>query len=240
MSYPGTLMIAIPALNEERTVAGVVAAVRSAVAHARIVVIDDGSTDETAARAREAGAEVLTLPFNVGVGGAMRTAFLYAVQEDVDAVVQVDADGQHDPASIPDLLAALENASVVIGARFAGAGDYRVRGPRLLAMRVLARTLSRMTKEPLTDTTSGFRASDRKAIRLFARHYPAEYLGDTVESLVIAARSGLRVTQVPVIMQPRQEGQPSTGPLRSALYLGRAALALFIAVWGSSPSKEAA
>lgn len=239
MTFSGSLMVAIPALNEERTVATVVHSVRQALPQARVVVVDDGSTDATAVRARESGAEVLTLPFNVGVGGAMRTAFLYALQEELDAVVQVDADGQHDPQEIPKLLDALGDASIVIGARFAGAGDYRVRGPRLVAMKVLARTLSRMTKETLTDTTSGFRASDRQAIRLFARHYPAEYLGDTVESLVIAARSGLRVTQVPVQMHPRQQGRPSTGPLRSALYLGRAVLALFIAVWGTGPRGEA-
>jgi glycosyltransferase involved in cell wall biosynthesis len=233
------LMVAIPAWNEERTIAAVIAAVNTAMPDARVVVVDDGSVDATARIAHEAGAEVLVLPFNVGVGGAMRTAFVYAQQEDVDAVVQVDADGQHDPAQIPMLLDRLDEASVVIGARFAGAGDYQVKGPRLLAMRVLASTLSRVTGERLTDTTSGFRASDREAIKLFARHYPAEYLGDTVESLVIAARAGLVVCQVPVTMQARQDGQPSTGPFRSGLYLGRAVLALFIALWGTRTGKEA-
>ncbi|HSO02918.1 MAG TPA: glycosyltransferase family 2 protein, partial [Candidatus Limnocylindrales bacterium] len=178
-------LVAIPALNESTTIGGVIEEVARAVPSVDILVVDDGSTDTTASAARRAGAQVVSLPFNVGVGGAMRTAFLYAQRNDYDAVVQVDADGQHIPTHIPDLLDALEGASVVVGARFTGHGDYSVRGPRRWAMRVLARSLSRVCHSDLTDTTSGFRAADRRAISLFARHYPAEYLGDTVESLVI-------------------------------------------------------
>ena len=225
---PRTL-VAIPALNEAATVAGVVAAVRAAVPDTQVLVVDDGSTDSTGAEARRAGAIVLTLPFNVGVGGAMRTAFLYARENGYDAVVQVDADGQHLPAFIPQLVAALDESSVVVGSRFHD-DDYSVRGPRRWAMRMLATTLSKVCGAPLTDTTSGFRAADRSAIALFARHYPAEYLGDTVESLVIAARAGLRVGEVPVRMQPRQGGSASHSPMRASMYLGRAMLALYVAL----------
>jgi len=223
-------LVAIPALNESATIATVIAEVARTLPWVDILVVDDGSTDTTASAARRAGAQVVSLPFNVGVGGAMRTAFLYAQRCDYDAVVQVDADGQHIPAHIPDLLQALETASVVVGARFTGHGDYSVRGPRRWAMRVLARSLSRVCRTELTDTTSGFRAADRRAISLFARHYPAEYLGDTVESLVIAARSGLRVAQVPVEMRSRQGGTASHSPVRATLYLGRALLALYVAL----------
>lgn len=226
----GRLLVAIPAWNESGTVAGVVASVHEAVPEATVVVVDDGSTDDTGARARAAGAVVLRMPFNVGVGGAMRAAFLYALYNDFDVVVQVDADGQHDPTQIPELLAGLDHASVAIGARFAGKGDYDVSGPRKWAMTVLSRSLSRVTGSTLTDTTSGFRASDRRAIALFAQHYPSEYLGDTVESLVIASRSGLKVTQVPVMMRERQGGRPSQGAGMATLYLGRAWLALLIAL----------
>ena len=168
------------------------------------------------------------MPFNVGVGGAMRAAFLFAQRNGFDAVVQVDADGQHLPEHIPELVAALDHASVAVGARFAG--GYEVRGPRRWAMRTLARSLSRVCDARLTDTTSGFRASDRSAIALFAEHYPAEYLGDTVESLVLAARAGLVVTEVPVRMMPRQGGRPSQSGAQSMLYLGRALLALYVAL----------
>ncbi len=150
-------LVAIPALNEAQTIATVVAEVRRAVPEAQVLVVDDGSRDTTGAVAARAGATVVTLPFNVGVGGAMRTAFLYAQRLDFDAVVQVDADGQHVAEHIPDLVAALDGASVVIGGRFT-AGDYQVRGPRKWAMRLLGGALSRVCRAPLTDTTSGFRA----------------------------------------------------------------------------------
>jgi glycosyltransferase involved in cell wall biosynthesis len=225
---PGTL-VAIPALNEEATIAAVVSEVRLAVPWADIMVIDDGSSDATAAAARLAGARVVSLPFTVGVGGAMRTAFLHAQRYGYDAVVQVDGDGQHVADSIPDLLTALGHSSVVVGSRFP-AGGYDVRGPRRWTMHMLAGALTRVCGTTLTDTTSGFRAADRRAIALFAEHYPAEYLGDTVESLVMAARSGLAVSEVPVTMRPRQGGSASHSPVRAGLHLGRAVLALYVAL----------
>lgn len=223
-------MVAIPALNEEGSIGGVVAEVRAHQPTADVVVVDDGSTDRTALIARAAGARVLRLPFNLGVGGAMRAVYRLAEREGYDAVVQIDADGQHDPARIADLLAALPTSDIVVGARFAGRGTYRVRGPRWWAMRVLAGVLSRVTGTRLTDATSGNRLVNRRAIVLFAETYPEEYLGDTVESLVLAARAGLRVTQVPVEMRPRLVGTASQNAVRSAVYLGRAMVALGLAL----------
>lgn len=229
--WSGRVLVVVPAWNEEDCVANTVEEIESAVPFADVVVVDDGSTDSTALRARAAGADVIELPYNLGVGGAMRAGFRYAVRNGYDAVVQVDADGQHNPTSIPALLEKLGAADVVIGARFADVDDsYEARGPRRWAMSLLAVTLSKVAKTRLTDTTSGFRASGKSAMQLFAREYPVEYLGDTVESLVIAVRSGCHVVQVPVRMRPRQGGTPSHNPLKAFVYLMRANLALTLAL----------
>jgi glycosyltransferase involved in cell wall biosynthesis len=193
-------------------------------------VVDDGSSDETSSRAAAAGALVCRLPFNLGVGGAMRAGYRYAWSAGYDVVVQVDADGQHDPSYIPQLVAGLDRADVVVGARFAGEGAYVARGPRRWAMRLLAAVLSWLVGESLSDVTSGFRAVNRRGIRLFATHYPSEYLGDTVESLVIAVRTGCVVTQVPVSMRTRTTGAPSQSAPRAVLYLSRAMIALGLAL----------
>lgn len=223
-------LIVMPAFNEEEAVGDVVREVLRTLPGVHCLVVNDGSRDETTARAREAGATVAELPFNLGVGGAMRLGFRYALEQGFDNVVQLDSDGQHDPRSVPELLAALDNADLVIGARFAGEGDYEVRGPRKWAMRFLASTLSRTAHTTLTDTTSGFKAMGPRTVALFADHYPAEYLGDTIEALVIAARAGCVVTQVPVSMRPRAGGKPSHNPFKAAAYLGRAFLALGFAL----------
>jgi hypothetical protein len=167
---------------------------------------------------------------------ATRSWCRYAERNGYKVVVQVDGDGQHDPAQVSNLLAALDGADVVIGARFAGRGDYGVRGARRLAMWLLARSLSRLTGTRLTDATSGFRALDRAAIELFADEYPTEYLGDTVEALIIATRAGLRVRQIPVAMRRRETGTASQTPLRATVYLLRAVLVLLLARIRSRPA----
>lgn len=232
------LLIVIPAWNEAHCIAGVVAEVRAAVPAADILVVDDGSRDRTSQQARQAGADVARLPYNLGVGGAMRTGFRHALRHGYDTVVQIDGDGQHDPAYVPVLLEALARADVVIGARFAGTGDYEVSGPRAWAMRLLAGVMTRIAGAPISDATSGFRAAGPRALRVFATHYPAEYLGDTVESLVIARRTGLSVTQVPVAMRPRAGGRASQGMIASTIYLGRATAALLLALVRRWPYEE--
>jgi glycosyltransferase involved in cell wall biosynthesis len=178
------------------------------------------------------------LPFNLGVGGAMRTGYRYALRHGYDAAVQIDADGQHDPRYLARLLEQLDTADVVIGARFATPDDpYKVRGPRRWAMVLLARVLSRLAHTRLTDVTSGFRVSNRRAISVFATHYPAEYLGDTVESLVIAARAGCTITQVPVTMRARVAGRASHSPVKAAVYLCRAMVALVLALVRDWPAQ---
>jgi glycosyltransferase involved in cell wall biosynthesis len=222
-------LIVMPAFNEEASVGDVVREVFAKLSGVDVLVVDDGSKDATSRVARDAGAHVARLAYNLGVGGAMRLGFRYALENGYDTVIQIDADGQHDPAGVPELLEALGEADLVLGARFAGEGEYAVRGPRRWAMVVLSKILSRSSGTDLTDTTSGFRASGPRAVAVFAEHYPAEYLGDTIETLVIASRCGLVIKQVPVAMRLRTAGVPSHNPFKSAAYLGRAVLALTFA-----------
>jgi glycosyltransferase involved in cell wall biosynthesis len=224
-------LIVVPAFNEEASVGATVTEILTALPGVACLVVDDGSVDRTAIVATEAGATVAVLPFNLGVGGAMRFGFKYAISHGFRNVIQIDADGQHDPKNVPALLAELEHADLAIGARFAGSGTYEVRGPRRWAMRTLSWTLSRTARTKLTDTTSGFKASGPKAVALFASNYPAEYLGDTIEALVIAARAGCVIVQIPVTMRPRTAGVPSHNPVKAATYLGRVFLALGFALF---------
>lgn len=222
-------LIVLPAFNEEAAIGDVIREVFDTNPGVACLVVDDGSSDLTSVVSRRAGAIVATLPYNLGVGGAMRVGFNYALANGFDNVVQVDADGQHNPRDVARLVEELNNADLVLGARFAGEGSYDVRGPRWWAMVVLAKLLSHSARTTLTDTTSGFRASGPRAVRLFARHYPAEYLGDTVESLVIAARAGCVIRQVPVSMRERAGGAPSHSPIKASVFLIRAGVAMLFA-----------
>lgn len=223
-------LIMIPAWNEAASIGEVVAEIRGELPEIDVLVIDDGSSDDTALAARQAGAAVVRLPFNLGVGGARRLGFRYAKAHGYQVAVQIDADGQHDPRYVPKLIDGLQEASLVIGARFAGEGDYRVGGLRRWAMTVLSFVVSKIARQRLTDTTSGFRACDRSLIELFAQWYPVEYLGDTVETTVRVLRLGYRVKQVPVAMRQRFHGTPSKSPIKALMYLSRAFFSLVLAV----------
>jgi hypothetical protein len=156
----------------------------------------------------------------------MRTGFRYALARGYDAVVQVDADGQHDPGEVNALLAGLDKADIVIGSRFAGKGVYQARGPRKYAMVALSLVFSRLARTKVTDVTSGFKAMGPQAIKLFACYYPAEYLGDTVESLVMAIRAKLKIREVPVVMLERAGGTPSHSPIMAELHSRDVSVAL--------------
>ena len=186
-----------------------------------VLVVDDGSTDATAAVARAAGVPVARLPFNLGIGGALRTGFRYAVERGYERAVQFDADGQHDPGEIATLLAALDaGADMAVGNRFSATGTappgerapkpgaYSVGRTRKRAMGLLQVTVGAMTGNRLSDTTSGFRAFAHPVLELFARTYPVDYL-DSVEALLLASRAGLLVVEVPTAMRGRAAGAPS-------------------------------
>jgi glycosyltransferase involved in cell wall biosynthesis len=223
-------LVIMPAWNEGAVVGSTVREVLRTNARYDVLVVNDGSTDSTAQEAAAAGATVLNLPFNLGVGGAMRAGFKYAQRLGYVQVIQVDSDGQHDPRNIDEVLAGLQHADISIGARFADRGEYKVTGPRKWAMQLLAKVISGLAKTRLTDVTSGFRAANERAVAQYLDHYPAEYLGDTIDSLVVAIRSGCTVTQVPVEMRARQGGKPSHNPVKAAIYLGRSVFALLFAL----------
>jgi glycosyltransferase involved in cell wall biosynthesis len=209
--------VIIPAYNEREALPGTLRELRSEVPDLDVLVVDDGSTDETAALARAAeGVEAVRLPFNLGAGGAVRTGLHYARDEGYRRAVVFDADGQHSPQAIRTLLAALdEGADLVVGSRFMeGADPYELGRSRRRAMRLLQSIVRRLTGQPFTDTTSGFRAFDRPVIELLARDYPAEYLADTVEVLLMVAYEGFRIVEVPASMRARVLGQPSNRNLK--------------------------
>jgi glycosyltransferase involved in cell wall biosynthesis len=227
LTDPGRVLLLVPAFNEERTVGAVVSDAREL--RYDVCVVDDGSTDATAVRAGEAGAHVLRLPVNLGVGGALRCGFRWALEHDYDTVVQVDADGQHDPAQAATLLDAMRasHADMVVGSRFAaGAGPYRVRAVRRLAMRVLSARVRSATGVRVLDCSSGFRAIRRPLLDRFAAEYPVEYLGDTVEALIQAGRAGAGVVEHPIAMGARAHGAPSAGALASLWYVLRVVVAI--------------
>lgn len=222
-------LIVIPALNEEATIESVISKVKQEIPDATCLVVNDGSKDNTSRIAKSAGAVVADLPYNLGVGGAMRLGFKYASQFGFESVVQVDADGQHDPKDAKKLIEALSASDLVLGSRFVGTVSYEVKGPRRWAMKLLAAVLSKAAGTAISDTTSGFRASGPKAIKLFAEHYPAEYLGDTVESLVIATRANLVISELPVHMKERAGGTASHSPVKASVFLARLAIAVLFA-----------
>ncbi len=224
------VLVVIPAWNEQASIGEVVREVRGELPGMDVLVVDDGSADGTAEVARAAGAIVARLPYNLGVGGARRLGYRYGHAHDYDVVIQLDADGQHDPRYVPKLIDALGEADLVVGARFADEGEYPARGPRRWAMVMLSLVLSRLARTRLTDTTSGFRATNRRLTALFAHWYPVEYLGDTVETLVHAIRTGHTVRQVPVAMRARMAGAPSHSPVKAMLYLGRAFMILLLSL----------
>jgi glycosyltransferase involved in cell wall biosynthesis len=227
MSELGRVLVIVPALNEQDSVGAVV---RGGRQHGYdVCVVDDGSVDRTGARASEAGAHVLRLPVNVGVGGALRCGFRWALAHNFDVVVQVDGDGQHDPSQIGELLDAMRtsNADMVVGSRFlTGSGPYEVHGARRLAMRTLSARVRRVAGVEVSDTSSGFRAIRRPLLDNFAADYPVEYLGDTVEALIEAGRAGAKIVEHPIAMTPRMYGNASTGAITGLWYVLRLLVAI--------------
>jgi hypothetical protein len=221
----------VPAYNEQDTVGRVIDEVRAFDAGFDVVVVDDGSTDRTAAIATARGAYVVRLPFNLGIGGAVQTGYRFAFERGYDVAVQVDGDGQHDATELPRILAPVlaDEADMVVGSRFAGDGAYRSSAMRRVGIRVFAWVVSRLVGQRVTDSTSGFRAVNRRGIELFAADYPHDY--PEVEATVMAVRHRLRLREVPVAMRERGGGRSSITAARSVYYMLKVLLALFVGLF---------
>ncbi len=221
-------LIIIPAYNEEASLPGVIRDIRENILFADILVVNDGSRDATAQTAQEMGVAVLSLPFNLGIGGAMQAGYLYAEQGDYDIAIQFDGDGQHLAGEIEKLLRQIKegSADLVVGSRFLKQGRYNASAFRKIGIWIFSAVLSRILGMPVTDSTSGFRAANRRVINFFSRTYPDDY--PEVEALVLLHKAKLRIAEVPVSMRERTGGRSSITPIRSAYYMIKVLLAIFI------------
>jgi glycosyltransferase involved in cell wall biosynthesis len=219
------LLAIVPAFNEEATVLDVVTALRERGLD--VLVVDDCSIDNTAKRAVLSGAKVIRLPVNLGVGGALRAGFRWAIDHGYDSVVQVDADGQHPTHQISDLVhaAALHDAQLVIGSRYLSQDATLIpSAPRRFSMWCLSKIASRIARQELTDTTSGFRLIRQPLLQDFATEFPDYYLGDTYEATIAALRAGYRVIEVPAALSERQHGTSSTSVINAILLIAKVIL----------------
>lgn len=235
--YPKTLVI-IPALNEQDSIAHVIGLIHEHAPWADVAVINDGSTDLTGTIAEQCGARVLHMPHNVGIGAAVQTGMIFAARYGYEVAVQNDGDGQHDPREIPLLVSALveSGADVVIGSRYIEDRGYITPPIRRFGIVILARVISLVTRRRFTDPTSGFRASNRRTIRLCAALYPHDY--PEPEAVVILHRAGLKLREIPVTMNPRYGGKSSITPIKSGLYMVKVLLAIVVDMLRAAPKVD--
>jgi glycosyltransferase involved in cell wall biosynthesis len=232
------ILVLIPARNEAARLPRVLAGVREVLPSAEVVVVDDASTDETAAVVREAGATVLRLPLHLGYGGALQTGYRYAARRGVQTVVQMDGDGQHDASSIPTLLEEMNRSSLdlVIGSRFLGKGpDYEISTTRRIGLWFLRKLTAMILHRPMTDPTSGFQALSSRLVRFYAAWdgFPVDF--PDADVLVWISRCGFRVGEVPVVMHMRKGGRSMHDGLRPILYALRMGVSL--PLWAMFPAR---
>jgi glycosyltransferase involved in cell wall biosynthesis len=228
----------VPAFNEVGAIAPTVTAIHEAAPDFDVLVVDDGSSDATAQLASQAGAAVLRMPFNLGIGGAMQGGYMYALERGYEVAVQVDGDGQHDPRHIGDLLERLESdheLNMVTGSRFLRDDEhgYRSSATRRVGIRLFAWVVSLITRQRVTDPTSGFRMTNRRAIELFASDYPHDY--PEVEAILLIHAHRLRSCEIPVLMKPRLTGESVISSSQSIYYMVKVLLAVFVGLFRRRP-----
>ena len=224
------VLIVVPAYNEEQNIARVIARVREVVSEADVLVVDDGSSDATVVVARDAGARVISLPFNLGYGVALQTGFKYALGRGYDYVVQMDADGQHEACSVLDLIAEVRKgtADVVLGSRFLGASTFKPRFARRVGILLFRAIVSRVAGNSISDPTSGFQALNRSALEFYATDaYPTDY--PDADVLIMAHLAGFRITEIPVVMYAGRADQKSMhSGLRPLYYVFKMFLSILV------------
>ena len=231
----------VPAHNEADAISATVDEIHRFAPTFDVLVVDDGSTDATSAQAESAGATVVRLPFNLGIGGAVQTGYLYAQEHGYEVAVQIDGDGQHDPRYIRDLLRCLQadaDLNMVTGSRFLepdGKG-HRSSAPRRLGIMIFAGLVSLITGRRVTDPTSGLRMTSRVGIELFARDYPHDY--PEVEAILMMHAHRLNSCEIPVVMRPRTSGVSAISSTQPAYYMVKVLLAVFIGLFRSNPVVE--
>ena len=222
------VLVIMPAYNEAASLPALVGGLRALYPEFDVLVVDDGSTDQTASIVSRLPVRLISLPCNLGVGGAVQTGLLVAQRESYDVAVQVDGDGQHPPEEIAKLLAGMkqQGSAVVLGSRFLSTKGYHSTASRRLGIRFFSWILSALCGMPITDATSGFRAWNRQAIQVLAKHYPEDY--PEVEAILLLHQANLRISEVPVRMAERAAGRSSIGSWQAITYMIRVSLAILM------------
>ena len=232
------ILVIVPAYNEAGAVGNVVNKIQRCLPHVDVLVVNDGSSDSTSAIAERAGAMVLDLPYNMGIGAAMQAGYKFAHRRDYDIAVQCDGDGQHHPSQIKKLIEALMDgdADIVLGSRYLSSRKFKSTIPRRLGIFVFSNVLSLIVGQKLTDTTSGFRAVNKEVIESFSVYYPSDY--PEPEALVILHKEGFTINEMPVSMSSRRNGSSSITAWKSTYYAFKVLLAIFVDLFKEIPYKK--